>query len=67
MTPQEYREAINALGLNLTKAAEFFGVSQRTGMNWALKGPPRTTAILLRVMIAKRLSPASVEAIAPRC
>jgi hypothetical protein len=66
MTPEEYRQAVNALGLNLTTAAEFFDVSPRTGMNWALKGPPRSAAMLLRVMLAKRLSPANVVAIAPQ-
>ncbi len=41
MTPQEYRDALEALGLSQRKAAKLLGVNEKTSRDWAdLRRPP---------------------------
>lgn len=53
MTPNQYRAAIEKLGLSQVRAAAFLGVSPRTSQGYALGEYPVPEAIakLLRLMI----------------
>jgi hypothetical protein len=58
-----YRAMLDALGLNQLAAAKFLGVNERTSRryasgDWPL---PRATALLLRIMAARRISPEKAE------
>ena len=57
MTPEQYKDAIQALGLSQERAGEWLGVSGRTGQNYAAKGPPEAVAKLLRLMLRLGLKP----------
>lgn len=65
MTPTELRHAIDRLGLSQVGLATFLNVDPRTARRWAAGDlpVPRAVALLLHIMIAKRLSVARVEAI----
>ena len=60
MTPKQYRKIIEDLGLSQEAAGVWFGVSKRTGQNWATKGPPEPVAKLLRLMVRLKLTPDEV-------
>lgn len=63
MTADEYRNAIKRLGLSQTAAGEFLGVNpvtSRRRATGAVKVPPEC-AMLLRLMIAMKLTPSKVE------
>jgi len=52
MTPQEYRDALEELGLSIVGAAPVLGIDRRTAQRWAAldgPGPTDTAAILLRM------------------
>jgi plasmid maintenance system antidote protein VapI len=57
MTGDEYRYAIEALGLNLTSAAKLFDVTRKTSNRWAAGATPVpwSTATLLELMLDKKL------------
>lgn len=55
MTPAQYKAAIKSLGLSQEAAGVWLGVSERTGQNYATKGPPEPVAKLLRLMIRLKL------------
>jgi DNA-binding transcriptional regulator YiaG len=59
MTPEAFREAIDALGLTQQAAGRFLGTTERTVRRWATdpEGPPRAVALLLQLMIRFRLMP----------
>jgi hypothetical protein len=40
MTADEYRAALEALGLSINAAGRWLGVSEKTGKNYAKDGPP---------------------------
>lgn len=61
MTPRQYRAAIARLGLSQEAAGELLGASGRSGQNWAAKGPPPAEAILLRLMLAGKITQEDVE------
>lgn len=61
MTPAQYRTAIARLGLSQEAAGRWLGVSERTGQNYAAKGPPEPVAKLLRLVIKLRLQPDEVK------
>lgn len=63
MTANQYRKAIEALGLSQHRAAEFLGVSPRTSQGYALDEYPVPEAIakLLRLMIKLGLRPEDVR------
>lgn len=62
MTPNQYRSAIDKLGLSQVRAAAFLGVSPRTSQGYALgESPvPEPVAKLLRLMIRLGLKPDDV-------
>ena len=63
MSKNEYRRAIDAIGLSQMKAATFLGLSPRTSQSYAL-GETKVTksvALLLRTMVQLKLEPADVE------
>jgi hypothetical protein len=64
MTAQKYRNAIEALDLSQIRAGRFLGVPTKTSSRWALgeSRVPEAVGILLRLMIAMKLSPEDVQA-----
>lgn len=54
MTPTEYREALEQLGLSIVGAGPVIGVDRRTSQRYAAEGAPETVAILLRLMLERR-------------
>jgi len=65
MTADEYREAIERVGLTQVGAAEFFNVADTTSRRWiAGRHPiPDAVAMTLRLMIRYNLTPAKVRSI----
>jgi transcriptional regulator with XRE-family HTH domain len=49
MTPDQYRDALKALGLTQNEAGRLFGVHAGSGRRWASEGPPEAVAMLLRI------------------
>lgn len=62
MTPNQYRTAIEKLGLSQVRAAAFLGVSHRTSQGYALGEYPVPEAVakLLRLMVKLELKPEDV-------
>lgn len=62
MTPKQFRDAIDHLGLSQEAAGVFFGYSARQGQRWANNERPVPVAVakLLRLMIRLGLSPEEV-------
>jgi hypothetical protein len=62
MPPQEYRNTIKALGLNISSAARFLHKNVRTSRRWARGEQPidAPIAMLLRVMMFYQLRPIEV-------
>lgn len=56
MTANQYRDAIDRLGLTQSGAARLLGVNDVTGRRWARNGVTGTAAILLRLLLAKKIS-----------
>jgi DNA-binding transcriptional regulator YiaG len=63
MTANQYRAAIEKLGLSQRGAARFLGVDERSSRRWALgeSAIPEAVAKLLRLMVRLDLSPADVK------
>lgn len=63
MTANQYRAAIEKLGLTQNGAAAFLGVSERTGRRFALGevAVPSSVAMLLRLMIRLKLTTKDVS------
>ena len=58
MTAQEYRDAIEELGLSQVKAARLFGVADRTSRRWAACDEiPRSVQLALDLMIEYGVDP----------
>jgi DNA-binding XRE family transcriptional regulator len=58
VTPNQYRTALERLGLTQESAAEFLGVSLRTSHGYANGSPiPEATAKLLKLMVRLNLKP----------
>ena len=66
MTADEYRAALQALGLNVSTGADFLDIGVRTSRRYAngQQAVSRPIALLLRVLIAKKVSPATALRIA---
>jgi DNA-binding transcriptional regulator YiaG len=64
MTPNQYRKAIEQLGLSQVRAARLLGVDPRTSRRWALeeRSIPKHAAILLRLLLAGKITMADIEA-----
>jgi hypothetical protein len=62
MTTDEYRDALNQLGLSFNQAARFFDVDERTARRWGERDDwiPNSVAMLLTVMVHKQLAPERV-------
>lgn len=61
MTGEQYKRAIERLGMTQEQAGKWLGVTGRTGQNYAAKGPPEAVAMLLRLMLKLRLMPEDVR------
>lgn len=58
MTHKQFREAIDALGMTLRGGARFLGIGERSSRRYADDGDiPQTTELLLKIMIAKKITP----------
>ena len=62
MTADDYRKAIEALGLSQVAAAHLLGVDERTSRRWASgeRDVPAPAERFLRYLIASRTSPEKV-------
>jgi transposase len=78
MNSDEYRTALNELGLSQQQAAKFLGVNAVTARKWAAKkgrvtkagdvippGPPETVARYLKHLVALKRVTKSCDAIPP--
>lgn len=65
MTKDEYRAALDTLGLSQARAAALLGVKPRTSERWAAGEVPitETAARLLRYLVHIGADPARVESI----
>jgi DNA-binding transcriptional regulator YiaG len=63
MTPNQYRDAIERLGLSQRKAAAFLGVDERQSRRWAAGDAaiPESAAKLLRLMVRLKILPDNVR------
>ena len=62
MDSHEYRKHLESLGATQKEAAALVGKDIRTSRRWAAGYPiPRAVALLLRIMVRKRVSVAEVE------
>lgn len=63
MSPDEYRDALKLWGMRHKAAAEFFGFTVITSQRYATgeRNIPPTLAVLIRLMIAMKLTPAKVR------
>lgn len=63
MTPTQYKTALAKLGLSQERAGVLFGKAKRTGQSWALgeAAVPEPVAILLRLLIAGKITIEDVE------
>lgn len=51
MTAEEYRAGIESLGLSINAAGRVWGVSEKTGKNYAKDGPSPPAERLLRTLL----------------
>lgn len=63
MTANQYRAALAKLGLSQVGAARLFGVNDVTSRRWAKSGVSGTVAILLRLLLAKKITVEDIEAV----
>jgi hypothetical protein len=63
MTANQYRAALAKLGLSQVGAARLFGVNDVTSRRWAKSGVSGTVAILLRLLVAKKITIEDIEAV----
>ena len=65
MTPTEYREAIESLGLSQVGAARLFGVDPRTSRRWALGElpVPRPVELALKLMLKHGVAVADAQSL----
>lgn len=63
MTPKQYAEAIERLGLSQRAAGKFLGVDERTSRKWIAGDSriPESAAKLLRLMVRLKLNPDEVR------
>ena len=68
MTPQQYYDTIFLLGMNITQAARYLGVSERTSHRYARgeAGIPTATILFLRCMVAQHVLPRVPEWVSDR-
>jgi hypothetical protein len=61
MTPPQYRDALARLSLSQLAAARLLGVGDRTSRRWARQGVNGTAVILLRLLLAGRITPNDIN------
>lgn len=63
MTPKQYADAIDRLGLSQRGAAKFLGIDERTSRKWIAGDAriPESAAKLLRLMVRLKLKPEDVK------
>lgn len=63
MTPKQYADAIERLGLSQRGAGKFLGVDERTSRKWIAGGAriPESAAKLLRLMVRLKIKPDEVD------
>lgn len=63
MTPKQYADAIERLGLSQRGAGRFLGVDERTSRKWVAGDAriPESAAKLLRLMVRLKIKPEDVE------
>jgi DNA-binding transcriptional regulator YiaG len=63
ITPKQYADAIDRLGLSQRAAGRFLGVEERTSRRWISgeSAVPESVAKLLRLMIARKINPDDVK------
>jgi hypothetical protein len=68
MTGEDYRKAIEHLGMTKVGSARFFGINDKTPHNWITgRNPiPAAVSMLLRVMLHYKLSPHDILALEDR-
>lgn len=64
MTPNQFRNALDRLGLSQLGAARLFDADGRTARRWALgeRSVPPGVAILLRLLMAGKITADDIEA-----
>ena len=64
MTASQFRNALDRLGLSQLGAARLLGADGRTARRWALgeRSIPPTVAILLRLLMADRITAEDIDA-----
>lgn len=62
MDAEQYRRALAQLALSQEAAGVEFGSSPRSGQRWAAEGPPASVAILVRLLLARKISLEDVAA-----
>lgn len=62
MTPKQYADALDRLGLSQRAAGKFLGVNERQSRRWIAgdSAVPESVAKLLRLMIRLKLKPEDV-------
>lgn len=65
MTPNQFRAALDRLKLSQLGAARLFRANDRTVRRWAIgeRGIPPTVAILVKLMLAGKVTAADIESI----
>lgn len=66
MTANQYRAALKRLDLSQVGAARLFGVNGVTSRRWAKSGVTGTVSILLRLLVAGKITIADIEAVNDR-
>lgn len=63
MTPLQFRAALSRLDISQVGAARLVGANPRTARHWAAgdRGVPECVAILLRLMVAGKITVQDVE------
>lgn len=66
MTHEEFRAAIDKIGLSQVATARLFGAGDRTARRWASgeNDVPLSVAIVLRLMLKHGITPEEIEKIA---
>lgn len=61
MTANQYRAALDKLGLSQVGAARLFGVEDTTSRRWARFGVFGTTEILLKLLLAGKITAKDID------
>jgi DNA-binding transcriptional regulator YiaG len=63
MTPEQYRRAIDKLGLSQVRAARFLGIGDTAGQGWARGDTaiPHAVELLLKVMLKHDIAPGDLD------